>query len=325
MELCVYFPNLKALENIEEALHPIEYRNRPQTIIMAFFEDITSSEYYSNLVALRHLQDYLPQEINFSRLYFGQEFCEYLIPTVDELTQAYYITQQLGWNFTYVTGYLTDAGIEKVRKNLEFLKSCGKEIEVVVNDWGLLSLINREFLGLHPVLGRLLIKQMRLARFAFSPPPINMKGIDTSFEEIAKNQQRAVRKLNLSISSYREELKHLGIKRAELDIVPQGVDIEPNAWGISFSCYYPWAYITGGRNCSTAAIDNPLREYVVIDEPCSRPCQRLNRASHDIKHFPVPILQRGNSVFAFTCEYAYPYLRGDISVDRLIFEPYIPI
>lgn len=330
MELSIYFSNLNRLENIEEALYPIKRGELSPFINDALFGKsnfLESLEYYNNLVSLENLQTYLSQEIKFSRVYFGQEFCEYLIPTLDELSKAYYISQQLGWDFTYVTGYLTNQGIEKVRKNLGFLISKGKAIEVVVNDWGLLAVINREFSGLRPVLGRLLIKQKRLERFPFASPPINMQGIDTSFEEVARNQRGALRRLNLSIANYREELKRLGVERIEVDIVPQGVDVEPHSWHILISCYYPWAYVTGGRNCSTAAIDNSIREYVVIDELCLRPCQRLNRASYVNQFFvfPTPILQRGNAVFAFTHDYARPYVTGEIPIDRLIFQPYIPI
>jgi hypothetical protein len=323
MELSIYFSKLDYIRNIEEVLHPIDYRNIPTPIMDALFGEINSSEYYNNLVTLEYLQNSFPQEIKFSRLYFGQEFCQYLVPDLEEIRKAYYFSQQLDWDFTYVTGYLTDEGIEKIEKHLEFLAKEGKDIEVVVNDWGVLYLLHREFPSLHPVLGRLLIKQKRLGRFANTSPPINMNEIDASKEEIGQNQRRVLKKLNLSLPIYREELKRLGIKRIEVDIVPQGVDLEPK-WGFSVSCYYPWTYLTCGRNCSTAAIDDPIREYVVVNDPCPKLCQTFNRTA-DVKQFPVLILQRGNTVFAFSHPYAKPYLKGDIPIDRLIFEPYIPI
>ena len=324
MELALYFSDVNYVENIEDVLHPVDYHNIPVPIMDILFGDVNFIEYYNHLIVLEHLQTYLSEGMEFSRLYFGQEFCEYLIPTLDELKKAYYFSMQLGWNFTYVTGYLTDKGIEKTKENLEFLARENRGIEVVVNDWGMLSIVNREFPQLQPVLGRMLIKQKRLARFANGRPPINMRGIDVSVDEIAQNQKEALKDLNLSIGSYRKELKSLGIRRVELDIVPQGVNLNPRAWGFSFSCYYPWTYLTCGRNCSTAAVNDPVREYVVVDEPCSKPCRTLNRSA-DIKESPVPIVQRGNTVFAFTHSYANPYLRGGISIDRLIFEPYIPL
>lgn len=324
MEFALYFSNPEHLEHIDETLHPIDCGNIPVTIMDALFGDINTMEYYKNLEVLNYLQKEFKGELRFSRLYFGQETCEYLIPELEELKRAYYISRQLGWDFTYVTGYVTDKGLEKAGKNLEFLVKEGGDTEVVVNDWGVLSFLHREFAELKPVLGRLLIKQKRLARFAFSRPPINMARIDVSMEEIAKNQGRVLRGLNISIKSYREELKSLGIERVEVDIVPQGVDIDPQGWGLRVSFYFPWAYITAGRNCSTAGIIEPEREYVVVGEGCPRLCRKINRASN-LDQFATPIIQRGNAVFAYTQGYAYPYLKGEIPVDRLIFQPYIPI
>ncbi len=324
MELAVYFPNIDSLDNIEETLRLIDYRDKPFRIIQAFFGDVDCSEYYSHLTALEHLKSNVSENLEFSRLYFGQEFCEYLIPSLGELQKAYYFSQQLGWDFTYVTGYLTEHGLEKTKENLEFLSKEGKDIEVVANEWGLLSVLHKTYPSLKPVLGRMLIKQKRMARFTSSAFPINMRGIDVPIEEIGKNQQSALRNLNLSIPVYREELKRLGVERAELDIVPQGVNLEPKLWGIAFSCYYPWAYVTCGRNCSTAATVDSAREYVVVDKPCPRPCRKINRSSN-AGQFNTFIFQRGNGVFAFANKYARPYLEGEVPVDRLIFEPYIPI
>ena len=42
----------------------------------------------------------------------------------------------------------------------------GGATEVVVNDWGVLRLVRREFPGLRPVLGRLMNKMMRDPRVA---------------------------------------------------------------------------------------------------------------------------------------------------------------
>lgn len=324
MEFSVYFSNFAHLAHIEDALHPIDYHKQPLQIMQLLFGSVNTGEYYNNLVTLEYLGTKVTGELKFSRLYFGQEFCEYLIPTLDEVNKAYYISRQLGWDFTYVAGFSTDTGIEKIRKNLEFLNHENQDIEVTVNDWGLVNIIHSEFPALRPILGRLLVKQMRLARFPSTQPPFNMKGLDASMVDIAQNQKRMLRRLNLSIEAYREELIRLGIKRAEIDIVPQGVEIDPLNWNISFSTYYPWAYVTGSRNCSTAAIDDPRREYVVVDKPCSRACRRFNRTSN-VDQFRTNILQRGNTVFAFTYEFAGPYLNREIPVDRLVFEPYIPI
>jgi len=324
MEFALYLSNIDYVKNIDEVLRPVDYHNVPSSMIDTLFSDINSIEYYKHIVSLEYLQTHLMKNKGFSRLYFGQETCDYLISSLDELRKAYHISQQLGWDFTYVTGYVTDSGLEKTRRNLQFLERKGKNIEVVVNDFGVLSVMHKEFSSLQPVLGRLLVKQKRLARFSNIALPINMKRINVSIDEIAKNQKRILRELNFSIPSYRKELKRLGIRRVELDIVPQGVDIEPDNWGISFSCYYPWTYITSARTCATAAVNNLAQEYMVVSEPCPMICRKLNRSA-DLRQLPIAVLQRGNAIFAFTHKYAQPYLGKDIPINRLIFEPYIPI
>ncbi len=58
---------------------------------------------------------------NFSRLYFGNEFCERLIPTVQQLTKVLSVVRQKGLAFTLVTPYVTNAGIKRLEKLLTVL------------------------------------------------------------------------------------------------------------------------------------------------------------------------------------------------------------
>jgi len=327
VEIAVYVPNIEALLNVEEALRGIAANDIPGFVYNVVFWDRDSiAQYDGNLAAIEVLDKLQASGAEIRRLYFGQEFCQYLIPSASDLEQAYSLACQLGWRFTYVTGYLTDAGLAKVRHNLETLLSSANNPEVVVNDWGLLRLLARDFPTVVPVLGRLLTKQKRLGRFtsANAAPPANLADLSTPELEIRRNQLRVWREIGVSREPLRRELHELGVHRVDLDIVPQGVRIEPDQWGLSFSCYFPWAYMTGGRNCLTGALADPRRRYVVLDTPCPRPCQHVTRSSL-LHHFPQATIQRGNSVFVFALKYAPDYLDGTIPVDRLVFQPYIPI
>ena len=327
MEIALYFANLGRLLDIEEAIRFVKYSDIPPFLSSLFFaEDTVSGEYFGNLVAVERLERAYASGAQPSRLYFGQEFCEHLIPSQDDVQKAFFFARQLGWDFTYVTGPVTDAGLDRVKANLEFLVAQDANCEVVANDWGVLSIVSRDYEGLEPVLGRLLIKQFRLARFTAptKPPPVNMAGITAPLDEIRRNQVLAYCGLSLSNAAYRRRLADLGISRVDIDIVPQGVDLPEGAWGLDFSCYFPWGYVAGGRNCLTAATAQPGRGAVVVDGPCPRPCRRLNRAAVT-SHGSDSIVQRGNTVFVLHAEYAYPYLDGTVPVNRIIFEPYIPI
>lgn len=328
MELAVYFANCTQLEDLDEALRYIDSAVIPSFVSnLLFGNDTSSREYYGNLIALKWLEAYTQEKgISFSRLYFGQEFCEHLIPSPEELLQAYYHCRQLGWQFTYVSSYCTDAGLAKQERNLEVLAGQDDEIEVLVNDWGVLRLLRRRFPGLVPVQGRLLHKQMRLSRFTTfkSVPPVNITGISAPEEEVRRHQIEAVRDTCLADPEYRQELRELGFVRVDVDMTPQGLNFPAEPDGLATSTYYPWGYAAGGRNCLTAGVLDPVREFVVVDGPCPRPCQRFNKAAIKL-HGDEILIQRGNSIFAFHTEYAAPYLNGQYPISRLVFEPYIPI
>lgn len=325
MELALYLSRLADLVDLDETLRVVDQSGSPRSAVQMFFDDVNSTEYFQHLGVLDWLDLVQAQGLSISRLYYGQEFCQELVPVRDEIERAYFTARQLGWDFTYVTGPVTDAGLERVAGNLEFLSEQDISVEVVVNDWGVLALTAREHATLHPVLGRLLVKQQRLARFKpASLPPVNMAQIQNSEEKIRENQLTALSGLNLVSEEYRAELSRLGVTRFELDITPQQVELPPDAWGFGVSCYFPWAYVTGGRNCLTASVSDPRREHVVLDEPCGKLCQTLNRGTMIGFSFPG-IVQRGNTVFVLVTRYARPYIEGDIPVDRIIVEPFLPI
>ena len=325
MELAVYFANLDDLLDIEEVLHPLDATRIPDFLkAVVFPDDASSEEYQYHLTAVGWLNERLSEGEQVSRLYFGHEFCEYLIPGPEEVEQAFFFAQQLGWAFTYVTGYVTEAGLHRIAQNIKLLAGMEQATEVVVNDWGVLALMRREYPQIQPVLGRLLTKQMRMGRYTRSLPPVDLHDIETPGEEIARNQVSVFRALNLSIPEYRAQLKRLGVQRLDLDIAPQSVELPADGWGLAFSCYYPWGYVTGGRNCLTAGMADPAREFVVLDTPCPRPCRRFNRAAFT-HNFADATIQRGNTVFLYHGDDARPYLLAELPISRIVFEPYIPI
>ncbi|MBT3379943.1 MAG: hypothetical protein HN742_03080 [Lentisphaerae bacterium] len=325
MEVALYFASIDRLLAIEEALQRLNLNDIPSTVSNAIFpEAINNREYYGNLAALELLHSHCDVGEEASRLYFGQEFCEHLIPSPDEVRQAYYFARQLGWEFTYVTGCLTDAGLERTCANLDALAEEGAG-EVVVNDWGMLSVLSRDYAAFTPVLGRLLVKQTRLGVSAdHGLRAVNMAAIDTDEDDIRANQLRGFRGLSLSNGAYQDELARLGIERVDLDITPQGVSLPEEEGDFSFGFYFPWGYVTGGRNCFTASLQDPVRRHVVLDEPCARPCQSFN-CTAPIRHRSDGVTHRGNSVFLFHGPAAQPYINGELPMSRLIFEPYIPI
>jgi hypothetical protein len=325
MDLALYLASPRHLAQVEEVLRVLDPRQLPNQVTFALLANWDTVEYRQHLISLAHLQQRWPQGIPFRRLYFGQEFCEHLIPTPEELLNAVCYARQLDWDFTYVTGYVTDAGLDKVRRNLACLAAEALDAEVVVNDWGVMRCLRADCPRFTPVLGRLLLKQLRLARYAGSePPPMLGHGITSPPDEVRRHQLGALRGLNVSVAEYRQALLHFGVSRIDIDMTPQGAELGGIAADLRVSAHYPWSFVTGSRSCLTAAVCDPVREFVVLDSPCPRPCREINRAKM-LSHFPQKTIQRGNAVFVFNHAFATPYLDGCIPVDRLVFAPYIPI
>jgi len=137
----------------------------------------------------------------YRRLYFGQEFCERLLPTRSQLDEMQERARELGLAFTLVTPYVTEEGLEQVEALVGHLSGCDSRAEVVVNDWGVLYWLRETHPDLVPVLGRLLTKQKR------GPRILNLKGIvpDTMIDHF--------RRSNVDLPVLVEFLGRMGIKR----------------------------------------------------------------------------------------------------------------
>ena len=83
---------------------------------------------------------------------FGPEFCEWKIPTLELLKQAYEEVKEIGKRFTYVSPIVSNQGIEKIKEQRAFLRDL-KSVEVVIGDIGILNLL-QDYRGLQLRLGR---------------------------------------------------------------------------------------------------------------------------------------------------------------------------
>src|SRR5260370_35520538 len=96
-------------------------------------------------------------DVRFTRIAYGTEFCENLIPSRESLRAVVDSTRPL----TFLTPYAGDEGIAQIRALLPELPPA---TEVVFNDWGVRRMLRREFPHLVPVQGRLLNKSLRAPR-----------------------------------------------------------------------------------------------------------------------------------------------------------------
>ncbi|MCX8125666.1 MAG: hypothetical protein N3E40_00785 [Dehalococcoidia bacterium] len=244
----------------------------------------------------------------FSCLYFGNEFCERLLPTPEELTEVLKFVFDNRIQFTLVTPYVTEAGIGHVEALLDTLAGCRPGSEVVFNDYGVLRMLGRQFPSLTPVMGRLLNKMKRGPRL--------MVVID----RLPETTVEYFRNSSLTAPLLQKFLKERGVRRVELDNLLQGIDLPLRGWEMSL--YLPYAYVTTTRLCLTASCDIPEMEERIGIFPCQRECRKYTFALTS-EIMPVTLIRKGNTIF-----FENPVLPENFEgsgISRLVFQPEIPM
>ncbi len=249
----------------------------------------------------------LPEGV--SRIYHGHEFCERLLPSRRELSRMVGLAERRGLAFTLLTPYVSERGLERVRRLLGALKLIAPRAEVVFNDWGVLRIVEEEFGDFEPVLGRLLIKMKRGPRLASLAGAFNA------------STARYFRTCSLDVPLYRRFLRARGISRVELDNVLQGIDLDLSATELRGSLYVPFGYIATTRMCLAAGCGEHGMEDHVGVFPCRKEC-RAYTFELQARGEPVPQIRKGNTIFFENAKRPDGIvLRG---VDRIVTEPRLP-
>lgn len=245
-------------------------------------------------------------EIGFTRLYFGQEFCERLIPSVAHLDKALDFARKNNANFTLVTPFVTESGLDKWENIIEALYSRCPDCEIVINDLGILGLVREKFPNLTCVLGRLLTKQKR------GPQILRLEG------KVPDSMIDHFRRFNADVPKVAEFYRQLGFTRIELDNTLQGIVRDNNT---PASLYFPYLYVSTTRMCLTNQSDDRKQSMRAIF-PCKLECQKIH---FTIEHeeIPVPVILAGNTQFIYNKK--LPPSPEDLFIDRLVYEPDIPI
>lgn len=270
----------------------------------------------------------------YSRVYFGTEFCQRRIPSEQDMDEAVEAAAASGAGFTLVTPYVTDAGLEKVELLCRRLSASKERCEVVVNDWGVLRMVHSRFPNIIPVLGRLLVKQKRcptLIRLlqrkveaamivqagGNSPQRLGVQTkLPRSLDWYYKGSNAA------SVPVLQQYLQQCGVSRIELDNLGQGMRVSLPAKGLSASVYVPFVYISTTFYCLTAGCDSG-KESVDKRRPCSQECQRyVFRLRH--ASMPRDILLKGNTQFYRNEKISYAAWEKK-GIDRVVFAPLVPV
>ncbi|HZM88607.1 MAG TPA: hypothetical protein VFF31_18935 [Blastocatellia bacterium] len=259
--------------------------------------------------------------VAFTRCAYGNEFCEHLIPSAQQLKAVLTAAHDREMSVTFLTPYVSDAGIESLKPLFELLDQDGAG-EVVFNDWGVLNLLRREFPRLRPVQGRLMNKSLRDPR---------VTGVYASSEAPAPALV-SLRRSNLDCTSYTGFLSGLGVDSVELDNLPQGVDLSFAENGVKASAYVPFGFISTSRICMAAGIHYDKRDKFQPGAPCHHECQthllEYTYTNTPFENRDQKFYLKGNSYFYVHTEAMLRALfdqsRSGL-IDRIVFQPRLPM
>jgi len=316
-----------------------------------------SPQYEINFMSIREIKKKLWVDAfnKISWIYYWSDNCEYLTPTKNEIEQAIELFREFNKNFpphkirtfSLITSYVWDKMLSRLEEVLDYLNNLKikNPIEIVVNDFWVLNLINKKFKNLKIVFGRLIYKILKtplIDTYWYEAHPawelIKNKSEKEKLklrEQIVKWQLKFYNSSELSLDLYKNFLKKYNVERITLDYMqkreelytplPTSSPLKGERSKIGIDLYYPWALIFTGRLCDTSAIENPIRWKYTTDDICPRTCNRYD-IFYKIKTVWYKMIQRWNAWYR--SELNLDFLNEDFiknKNNRLIFSPFIPV
>jgi hypothetical protein len=256
------------------------------------------------------------------RAYVGNEFCQCLIPARASFSKVCRELRERGLAITFLTPPVTDAGLDKLRSLFAWLAAQASGAEVVFNDWGTLQVLHEEFDALRPVRGRLLNKTMR------DPRVTPLYNAPDAPEGIRASMQPG----GLEMPSLQHLLRRYGVETVELDILLQDSTSDLRRLPFQVAFYFPYGFVTTGRQCMTGALHLEESERFRPMQRCQHECQ-LYLTEHRFVGTTLPtdgtaFYQRGNTFFYCPdTEVLERFLLGAEArgVGRVIYQPDLPM
>jgi hypothetical protein len=212
-----------------------------------------------------------------SRIHFGNEFCERLLPSRAAVESALELVTGAALGFSLAMPMLTDDGIEAAEALLAALPDGS---EVVVNDWGLMRRVRRHFPGLVASAGRLLCRMLKEPR---AP--------SASFMELGGH--------GFMSPGLEALLGRLGVSRLEIDLPPFARPEDLRAPNRLVSVHVPFGFSTTGRICRIGSLHQASARKFATGHRCARECLTYVTAM-ETPRAPrgsgTHLFQRGNTI-----------------------------
>lgn len=310
-------------------------------------QDTISPQYEVNFLAIRELKKRFWPDV-FSKIdwiYYWSDNCEYLLPYKHEIVKAMELFKEFNIkypphkirSFTLVTPYVWDKMMTYLEETLEYLNNLNikNPIEVVVNDFWVLRLINLKYKNLKIIFWRLIHKLLKTPLIDTYWYEVHPSGeliknktseeISILKENIVKWQLKFYASSEANLDIYQEFLQKNNISRVAIDYMQNREDLYKSNNRIWIDLYYPWALVFTWRLCDTSSVENPAKWYYATDEICPRTCNRLD-IWFNIKTVWYNLIQRWNSWYR--SELNLDFIKNDFLKDknnRFIFAPFVSV
>ena len=242
---------------------------------------------------------------SYDRIYFGSEFCERLIPSREELVKVLNLVEANKLSFTLMTPFITDFGMDLLAPLLKELSRRPKNVEIVINDWGVLNYIKKNHNLSNLVLGRLLNKQKRGPR------------IMNFLEDLSKADLERFRECAVDVQIFKDFLIKNKFKRVELDNLLQGIKTNLNKSPLSGSLYHPYVYVSTTRYCLANFSDEVSKLKYPGILPCKKQCKLISFSLKN-KAMLVQIIIKGNTQYFMNKK--IPQNLSEKGIDRIVYQ-----
>jgi hypothetical protein len=228
------------------------------------------------------------------RIYIGDEFCPHRLPGPAELEAYGALSDTLGIPLTLLTPVLTDDELDRCSPLFDALADRMPQAEIVVNDWGVLSLVTAMYPSFRLAAGRVLDK-------GFKDPRLDLGNEAIAADHALKQMLEGT---TFSRPEFQSLAQRMGIERLESDLLPYG-DRKIEACPFQRSIYFPFGYITSGRICWIASFGQAASRKFLPVKSCRGPCRDLTLELHG-SGFQFRVFQNGNTIFYL---YTLPMMR----------------
>ncbi len=228
-------------------------------------------------------KDLLP-EAPIAALYFGSEFCEDLLPDLDEAGALCAMAAARSWEPTLLTPLVTTAGLELVDQLLAGLVARGFAPAVVFNDWGVFGLLRERHASLARRAGRLMNRSLRDPRAYRNAPAFGASHDSARFERLHRF------------------FIETGVAAVETDVDLDGGFLgagrDAAGAGLARALHLPFTFAASGRNCPVKALlyAEQAGFSKALADTCAAPC-RTGPVAVQREDSSLALWRAGNTLF----------------------------